>query len=297
MIYGGERAEALDDAAQGEGGHAPRVSRGGAQFGTGSRRNQGLEERHMRHHRLRVPLHADDEAVALDALDRAVCRACRRPAGPRRPGRPPGGGRSSRASVRVRTMRCSRECAAISTSCVASVAGSVCRWPGTCWCSVPPQATLSAWLPRQIARIGRLRISAIRDEAQLEGVQARLGRPELHVALVGAVGRRVQVRAARQADAVEAIDQRREVVGADGRQHHRDRAGGVERAQIRHPQRHLGVGGLAVAARGREAAGPQFRGGDANEGAHAHIIGSACDIPHPPLVQAFATRIRQTVGF
>jgi hypothetical protein len=57
------------------------------------------------------------------------------------------------------------------------------------------------------------------------------------------------------------------------------------------------MGGLAVAARGREAARPQFRGGDANEGAHAHMIGSACHIPHHPLVQAFTTWIRHTVGF
>ncbi len=52
-----------------------------------------------------------------------------------------------------------------------------------------------------------------------------------------------------------------------------------------------------MAARGREAAGPQFRGGDADEGAHAHIIGSACDIPHPPMVQLVKDGIRPLVGF
>ncbi len=38
----------------------------------------------MRHQRLGVPLHADDEAVALDRLDRAVVGAARRRAGRRR---------------------------------------------------------------------------------------------------------------------------------------------------------------------------------------------------------------------
>src|SRR3954452_19198177 len=57
------------------GGTPLRVSRGDAQFGTGSRPNQGLEERHVRAERLGVPLDADHEAVALDRLDRAVGRA------------------------------------------------------------------------------------------------------------------------------------------------------------------------------------------------------------------------------
>src|SRR3954452_20340470 len=49
-----------------------RVSRGYAQFGTGSRPNQSLEERHVGVQGLGVPLHAEGEAVALDRLDRAV---------------------------------------------------------------------------------------------------------------------------------------------------------------------------------------------------------------------------------
>ena len=90
------------------------------------------------------------------------------------------------------------------------------------------------------------------DQAQLEGVEARLGRPELDVALGRAVGRRVEVGAAGEADAVEAIQQRGEVVGAGRREHHGDRADRVERAQVGHPQRHLGVRRLAVAAGRRQ---------------------------------------------
>ena len=141
-----------------------------------------------------------------------------------------------------------------------------------CWCSVPPQATLRAWAPRQIARIGRPALQGELDQAQLEGVEAGLGRPELDVAVRGAVGRGVEVGAAGEADAVEAVQQRREVVGAGRRQHHRDRAGRVERAQIGHPQRHLRVRGLAVATGRRQPRGAHLRGGDANEGAHSPII-------------------------
>ena len=207
-------------------GTPPRVSRGYAQFGTGSRPNEGLEERQVRVQRLGVPLDADDEAGALDRLDRAVRRRGRRPAARRRSGRPPGGGRSSRASVRVRKIRCRRERAAICTSCVACVAGSVWRWPGMCWCSVPPQATLSAWAPRQMARIGRSRDERLAGEARARTRRgsARSG-PSSSVAVGGAVGRRVEIGAAGQADAVEAVEQRREVIGADRREHDGDRAG------------------------------------------------------------------------
>src|SRR3954447_2149695 len=52
----------------------PRVSCRDTQFGTGSRRNERLEERAMLAERLRVPLDAEQEARALDRLDRAVGR-------------------------------------------------------------------------------------------------------------------------------------------------------------------------------------------------------------------------------
>ena len=35
-----------------------------------------------------------------------------------------------------------------------SVPGCVCRCPSMCWYSVPPSATLIAWMPRQMPRIG-----------------------------------------------------------------------------------------------------------------------------------------------
>src|SRR4051794_31924019 len=49
-----------------------RVSCRDAQFGTGSRPNQRLEERHVVDQRLGVPLDAEREALALNRLDRPV---------------------------------------------------------------------------------------------------------------------------------------------------------------------------------------------------------------------------------
>ena len=53
---------------------------------------------------------------------------------------------------------------------------------------------------RQPARVGGAR------QLELEGVEPRLGRPELVVALAGAVGVGIEVRAAGQADAVEPVE-------------------------------------------------------------------------------------------
>ena len=116
------------------------------------------------------------------------------------------------------------------------------------------------------------------DQFQLEGVEARLRRAELDVAIRRAVGDRVEIRAAAEADAVEALDQRSEVIGADRREHDGDRPGGVQRPQIRHPQRHFGVRGLAVTASRRHRAGAHLRSGDADEGAHAQMIGRFASI-------------------
>ena len=159
------------------------------------------------------------------------------------------------ASVRVRTMRCRRERASISTSCVGlgrRLGLAVAR-------DVLVQRPAAGDVERLRAAADRedrqAALQAHADEAQLERVQARLGRAELDVAVGRAVGGRVEVRAAGETEAVEAVEQRTEVVGAGRRQHHGDRAGGVERAQIGHPQRHLGVRGLAVTARRRKPLG------------------------------------------
>ena len=72
---------------------------------------------------------------------------------------------------------------------------------GRCWCSVPPRATLSVCAPRQIAehrhpaRVGELR------ERELVGVEVGSVGAELRVARLLAVAVRVDVRAAREADA------------------------------------------------------------------------------------------------
>ena len=218
-----------------------RVSRGYTQFGTGSRPNQGLEQRHVVDQRLRVPLDADREAVALDRLDRAVvaCPTTRRPS--------PTSltawwWKELTASVFVLVIRCRRDPAWIVTSCVGSVAAFFWRWPSMCWCSVPPQATLSACEPRQMARIGRPRLSARR--ARLSSNASRLG----------SVGPSCSCRSARRRPPGRDRDRRSgrcrpgdpaaaQMVRADGREHDGDRSRGVQRAQIGHPERHLGCAG------------------------------------------------------
>ena len=89
-------------------------------------------------------------------------------------------------------------------------------------------------------------------ERELEGVQRRLGRPELARGARARRRPRGQVRAAGEADAVEAGDQRLEVRHAR-RQHDGHPAGALDRLQVGHPQRHLRVGRLALAAQGRRA--------------------------------------------
>ena len=104
-------------------------------------------------------------------------------------------------------------------------------------------------------------------ERELEGVERGLGRPELHVALAGAVGVGVQVGAAREADAVEPGDQRLEVrdAAAGARPGRRPHARSPADRSCRAPSR---GGRLALTAQRREPAGAELRRGDADHGPH-----------------------------
>jgi len=84
----------------------------------------------------------------------------------------------------------------------------------------------------QVARLGRA------HERDLEEVEVRFGRAERGVG-GGPVDRRVQVRAARQAQAAERVQQRLDAVGVQRGDDHRHRTGAADRLGIGQPQREL----------------------------------------------------------
>ena len=187
-------------------------------------------------------------AIALDRLDRPV-RAPRRPRAARR--------RARSTAWWWKELTCcsaapripaSRECGAISTVCVVTQPGSVWRWSG--------QVLVEAAAARDVERLGAAAdaedrqpggVGAARD-LELERVEPGLRRAEVRVAL-GAVGGRVEVRPAGQADARERRDERGDQAAVDGRQHHRHGAGALERAHVGHPERELVLGRLALGQR------------------------------------------------
>ena len=91
----------------------------------------------------------------------------------------------------------------------------------------------------QLARLGGA------DERDLEAVEVRLGGAEAGVGL-GAVDRRVQVRAARQAQAAEPVEQGLDAVDVQRRDDHGHRAGTADRLRIGEAERELLLGRLAV---------------------------------------------------
>jgi sulfate-transporting ATPase len=114
-------------------------------------------------------------------------------------------------------------------------------------------------------------------ELQLEAVERRLGRAERLVG-AGAVGRGVEVRAAGQTDAVEALEQRGQRTGAERRQHDRHAARQLDGAHVGQPQRHLVLRRLAVAAERREITAPNLGGRDADERGHSRNVGQRAPI-------------------
>ncbi len=119
-----------------------------------------------------MPLHAQQPAGGSwhgNRLDRAVRRALPRPPGRAQAGRSPGRAASSPGS----SWRpgCARGCRSprsdaldrSASRCGPSPPRWSCRpsWTWTRWISVPPRATFSSWMPRQIASTGMpLRIAA-----------------------------------------------------------------------------------------------------------------------------------------
>ena len=63
--------------------------------------------------------------------------------------------------------QCSSEPRATSASWAGENISCVWRWPGTCWCSVPPRETLSACRPRQMPSSGRSRSAAPQQQRLL----------------------------------------------------------------------------------------------------------------------------------
>ena len=207
-----------------------------------------------------MPLHADREAGALDRLDRAVGGAGGDPQ--------PAAEAVDRLVVegvdldraRRRSAPARRVPASTSTSWETWQPGSLWRWPGRCWCSVPPQATLSACAPRQMPSSGIPRSSAARASASSKASSDGSVGPSSAWRSRRPVGLGIQVGAAGEADAVEPGDQRLEVRHAR-RQHDRHRAGALDRAAGR-SSRAPSPGGPArpggAASRARSGAAPRW---------------------------------------
>ena len=167
-----------------------------------------------------APAAGDDALAQLG--DRLVVMGLRRVhESPRRPARPanPGARRTSWSAL-------SKEPRARRWSV----------WPtssGRCWISVPPRATLISCIPRQMPRTGRSRSSARSARAISARSRSGAGVGRLGMAAV-AVGARVDVGAAGQDQAVEAVQDVVGVLGDPGvgRQHQRDRAGYLQRVDV-----------------------------------------------------------------
>ena len=96
-------------------------------------------------------------------------------------------------------------------------------------------------------RVGRAR------ERELGAVDDAVGRAEPVVAAARAVGERVEVRPAREAQAVEPLEQDLRQLGVVRRQHHGQSPAGLDRTQIRHAEPELlGGSGLVAALQGPE---------------------------------------------
>jgi hypothetical protein len=102
------------------------------------------------------------------------------------------------------------------------------------------------------------------DESELEGVERRLGGAELWVRR-GAVRVGMEVRAARQADAVDAVEQRRDHRPGHRRHDRRERAGPAEGLEVAHPEHHLPARRVGLGGRRVERVVAHLRRGDGDE--------------------------------
>ena len=123
-------------------------------------------------------------------------------------------------------------------------------------------------------------------EGQLEAVELGLGRPQLGM-LGGAVVVRMQVRPARQADAVEAVEQLVHRAGAHRREDHRHRAGHTHGVEVALAECQLRACGLALWHHVVVLLGAHLRGRHADQRRSRHVI-THVSLP-PPRWELFTT--------
>ena len=116
---------------------------------------------------------------------------------------------------------------------------------------------------RQAHAVGHAR------DLELEDVQRGLDRPEVLDGLVP-VRARVEIRAAGQADAAQRGQQRGHGLDRQRRQHDRDGARPRECADVRHSERHLVLGRLALGQRLRPLGAPHLGGRHPDQGSALH---------------------------
>ena len=111
-------------------------------------------------------------------------------------------------------------------------------------------------------------------QRELGSVDDRVGRAEPRVPLARPVGERVEIGTAGEHEPVEPVEQGDGDVGIVRRQHDRQPARGLDRAQIGRPEPQLPLGCALVAALQRgERAGVPLRGEHADKGPHTAIVG------------------------
>ena len=136
---------------------------------------------------------------------------------------------------------------------------------------------------RHRARIGRAR------ERELGGVQRGLDRAERGVRL-RAVERRVDVRAAGQADAVHAVQQRLDRVRAQRRHDHGQAARALEGLEVTHPEGHLAARRVRLGGGDVDGRAAHLGRRDRDErpvgGVHAPMLPRSPDAEHGPSSKA-----------
>ena len=109
----------------------------------------------------------------------------------------------------------------------------------------------------------------------LEAVKAGFGRAQL-LMWFGAVGSGGEIRTTREHQRIQPPEQPPDVSASEWGHNHRKRAGGLERPHVGHPEGHLGIGRLAVAAQRRKLARAQLGRSHPNQWLHPVRIAANC---------------------
>ena len=193
-------AQLAGEAAHGSGPQRPHAAAGDARPAAAAARTSAANSARVRRvvdERLGVPLDAEHEAARPSASMASIV-AVRRPGDGVQPGPQPLDRlvveRVDVELARCRAARAGGGAGSTRTACVATQPGCVWRWAtepstrsGRCWQSVPPRATLSSCMPRQMAehrQAGGLRVAQRRASSKRS--MSGHGRAELGVR-VGAV--------------------------------------------------------------------------------------------------------------